>query len=79
MERDYGSQLAVSEKGPIKAITPAENGAVGWYVDGLLHREDGPAIIHADGKAFYWYRGTYHPDVSDNQYWIKLCKLKAFW
>jgi hypothetical protein len=39
-----------------------------WYKDGLLHREDGPAIIHKNNK--YWFQeGTLHrmdgPAVED--------------
>lgn len=26
------------------------NGSQYWYVDDLRHREDGPAVIHADGE-----------------------------
>lgn len=31
-----------------------------WYFDGLLHREDGPAIECADGRQEYWVKGRCH-------------------
>ena len=33
--------------------TICQDGANWWYKDGLLHRLDGPAMIHCDGK-FAW-------------------------
>lgn len=29
-----------------------------WLVDGQKHRENGPAIIHVDGKQEFWIRGV---------------------
>ena len=39
------------------AIAPEidEQGTQCWYRDGLLHREDGPAVIFDDDES-YWYR-----------------------
>jgi|688.fasta_scaffold321332_2 hypothetical protein len=31
-----------------------------WSKDGLLHREDGPAVIKADGSKFWYKRGMRH-------------------
>ena len=32
-----------------------------WVTDeGLRHREDGPAIIHADGSEIWWVNGVKH-------------------
>jgi hypothetical protein len=31
------------------------DGYRGWYRDGKLHREDGPALEYADGRRV-WYR-----------------------
>lgn len=28
-----------------------------WYKDGVLHREDGPAVLWVDGKQEYWIEG----------------------
>jgi hypothetical protein len=33
------------------------SGTCHWYLNGLLHRDDGPAIIWADGTR-YWYRNN---------------------
>lgn len=36
------------------------DGTVRWYVDGQLHRDDGPALTYPDGTG-YWYRnGFFH-------------------
>ena len=78
IEVDY-IDSRISEMGAIKAIAHPRNGAVGYYVDGKLHREDGPAIIHKNGATFYWYRGVHHEDISSDDVWIKLCKMKSFW
>jgi hypothetical protein len=34
-----------------------ENGAVEHYQNGVLHKEDGPALIHANGSREYWING----------------------
>jgi hypothetical protein len=31
------------------------NGTCKWFVDGKLHREDGPAVEYVDGRS-YWYK-----------------------
>jgi len=32
-----------------------------WYnLDGLLHREDGPATVYADGRKEWWINGKRH-------------------
>lgn len=35
------------------------NGYKEWRVAGQLHREDGPAIIHSDGRLEYWFFDVY--------------------
>lgn len=30
---------------------------VEWYLNGLLHKTDGPASIHADGSQFWYLNG----------------------
>lgn len=54
----------------------------GWYKDGLLHREDGPAVIDNNGNQFWFQYGKNHREdgpavkyVSGNQYWFKWGKL----
>jgi hypothetical protein len=33
------------------------NGSKYWYLNGKLHREDGPAIEHSSGNKFWWLNG----------------------
>jgi len=33
------------------------NGNKSWYLNGKLHREDGPAIEYADGNKFWFLNG----------------------
>ena len=36
------------------------NGAKAWYLNGVHHREDGPAIEFADGDKQWWVNGKQH-------------------
>ena len=36
------------------------NGIKHWYLNGKFHREDGPAIEHADGYKAWWLNGMLH-------------------
>jgi hypothetical protein len=36
------------------------NGTKYWYLDGKVHREDGPAIEWANGTKFWFLNGKYH-------------------
>ena len=55
-----------------------KDGTERWIKDGLLHREDGPAIIEKDGTE-YWYKdGKWHredgPAIIEKdgtEYWYK--------
>ena len=38
------------------------SGTKAWYMNGELHREDGPAIIRADGEKFWYKNGMFHRD-----------------
>jgi len=31
-----------------------------WFANGVLHREDGPAVEYADGTKFWYRDGKYH-------------------
>lgn len=31
-----------------------------WLADGVLHRENGPAVIHSNGTQFWYSRGQRH-------------------
>jgi hypothetical protein len=36
------------------------NGGKYWYLNGVLHREDGPAFEWADGSKSWWLNGKRH-------------------
>ena len=36
------------------------NGDKSWYLNGELHREDGPAIEGANGDKYWWLNGKRH-------------------
>jgi hypothetical protein len=36
------------------------NGAKEWYLNGKLHREDGPAIVYANGDKYWYLNNNYH-------------------
>ena len=36
------------------------NGNKSWYLNGKIHREDGPAIERANGSKFWCLNGKYH-------------------
>ena len=40
-------------------ITTA-NGTRAWYINGLLHRTDGPAFEYANGDRAWWVNGQLH-------------------
>lgn len=40
---------------PLDGCTRYRDGTLAWYLDGLLHREDGPAIVWLNGIG-QWYR-----------------------
>ena len=35
------------------------DGTQRWFLDGRLHREDGPAITHPDGAQEFWENGNW--------------------
>ena len=47
-----------------------------WFLNGKLHREDGPAIEYASGSKFWWLNGKRHREdgpaieyAGGNKYW----------
>ena len=42
-----------------------------WYLNGKLHRENGPAVEYADGTEEWWLNGNYY-DKPD--YWKEINK-----
>jgi hypothetical protein len=58
------------------------NGNKGWYLDGKLHREDGPAIECADGSKYWYLDGKSHREdgpaiefANGTKYWYLDGKL----
>lgn len=41
----------------IKYEVTVSNGTLRWTLDGNLHREDGPAVEHADGRKTFYLDG----------------------
>ena len=37
-----------------------EYGTKEWYLNGVLHREDGPAVERTNGTKIWWLHGKYH-------------------
>ena len=48
-----------------------------WYLNGELHREDGPAIEMLDGIKEWWLYGE-EINCKDNEEFLRIVKLKAF-
>ena len=55
-----------------------QDGTVKWYQNGMLHKEDGPAIIFFFGQQEWWINGKKHRDglpavikPDGSQYWYK--------
>ncbi len=46
---------------PLTGVLVTKEGATVYLEDGLLHREDGPAVTHADGRKENWIRGVFQP------------------
>ena len=38
-------------------VTVSDNGTTCWFIDGKLHRTNGPAIEYADGSKKWWIDG----------------------
>jgi hypothetical protein len=54
--RDDGPAVVVPCYG--KTANDAHRGMTAYYVDGVLHREHGPAVRYANGDEEHWIRGT---------------------
>jgi len=54
------------------------NGYKAWHLNGKYHREDGPAVEWTNGyKA--WYVDGEKIEVADNDTFLRMINLKAFW
>ena len=38
-------------------MTASVSGTISYQLNGKLHREDGPAVIRADGRQYWWLNG----------------------
>src|ERR1700691_2727979 len=56
IELDYGEKLPKNYTG----IIEYKDGDTGYYLNGSLHREDGPAVLKKDGTLEYWLNGNLH-------------------
>jgi hypothetical protein len=45
------------------------NGDKYWYLNGKLHREDGPAVEYSDGNKFWWLNGKRHREDGPAMEW----------
>ncbi len=53
----YAHETAVYFKLDGSGFEISASGRREWHYDGLLHRDDGPAIISADGLKFWYQHG----------------------
>jgi hypothetical protein len=60
----------------IEYTVKVENGSRFWYINGELHREDGPAIDRADGYRAWFINGELHRDDGPA---IELADGTRFW
>jgi hypothetical protein len=45
------------------------NGTERWFLNGKLHREDGPAVIRADGTQYWYLNGVIHREDGPAVIW----------
>ena len=50
-------------------IVELTDGEKQWYLNGKLHREDGPAREWANGKKEWWLNGQYHREDGPAREW----------
>ena len=53
------------------------SGSTYHYLNGYLHREDGPAIEWANGTKFWYYKGKWI-HCKNNQSFLRMIKLVTF-
>jgi len=63
-------------------VTVSENGTKRWYLNGKLHREDGPAVESANGDKSWYLNGKCHREdgpavecADGTKYWYRNGKL----
>ena len=50
-----------------------------YFVNGVRHREDGPALERCQGESEWYYEGDHIPNISCLEEFQRVIKLKAFW
>jgi hypothetical protein len=78
-----GTKLWFLNGNPHREDGPAlecADGSKYWYLNGELHRIDGPAIEDSNGSK-YWYVDGKKIEVpnNDNDIFLRMINLKAFW
>ena len=67
-ERSAPEAAAQYASKPVRTVNA--HGEVFWLLDGKWHRDDGPAVIWAEGKAWFWYRhGIRHRADGPASHW----------
>ena len=55
-----------------RIVMETENGVTKWFKNGVLHREDGPAVQYPDGRQ-YWYCKYHINAKGDAPFFSNLC------
>ena len=64
--------------GEIKEAIEIPSGSKCYLKNNKLHKIDGPAIVHLDGSAEWWYEGQQLNCRSQDEF-ERYLKLIAFW
>jgi len=48
------------------------DGDVVYYVSGMLHRTDGPAVLYTDGKTEWWLRGSRVSTIKEYRFTVNI-------
>jgi len=59
------------------SMKSVEEEATTWRLNGKLHREDGPALLCANGSKHWWFHGIRHRE--DGPAVIRADGLKEWW
>ena len=62
------SRLAICDK---QVFCIDEYGTKYWWLNGLLHRENGPAVEYASGYKYWYLNGKIY---SESDYWKEINK-----
>ena len=51
-----------------------DDGFIKWYLNGLLHREGGPAVEHASGVKEWYLNNQRHREDGPARIWVGECR-----